>query len=316
MISMLSRQVVGLFVVIGLCLVLPFFIGAGWTSLVIEIFIMSIAASAANFMTGYAGMVSFGVAGFYGAGAYVTALMVVKLQAPFLLAFVSGPVVVAIIALFVGWFCVRRTAVYFSMLTLAFSQLMYTVAYTWYGFTGGDDGIVGINLPDWLGSTFAYYYFSFVVLCLCLFIMWRIVNSPLGKTFQALRENPERTKFIGINVRLYQHTAFVIGNFFLATAGSLYCGFNQNVFPDSMFWAKTFEITIIYLLGGLYTFLGPTFGALIYILANKMITRHTEYWPFALGSMIVAITLFMPRGLGGLISKVLGKAAGEREAEK
>ncbi len=296
-------------------LLLPIFIGAGWTNLVIEIFIMAIAASAANFMTGYAGLVSFGLAGFYGAGAYTTALLISKLQIPFFIAFLAGPVGAALISAAVGWFCVRRTAVYFSMLTLAFSQLMYTIVYTWYTFTGGDDGIVGINIPGWLSQPVPYYYFTLGVLLICLFTMWRIVNSPLGKTLQALRENPDRTRFIGINVKMYQYAAFVIGNFFLGAAGSLYCGFNQNVFADFLFWTKTFEIIIVYLLGGIYTFLGPSIGAIIYILSSKIITSWTEYWPLTLGSIVVVITLFLPRGAGSSLSRMFSILCSGREAK-
>jgi branched-chain amino acid transport system permease protein len=282
---------------------LPLFIGEGWTSLVIEMFIMAIAATAANLMTGYSGMVSFGVAGFYGAGAYITALLITKIELPFGLAFVAGPVGAALLALPIGWFCVRRTAIYFSMLTLAFAQLMHTVAYTWYGFTGGDDGIVGIPVPACLDSIFSYYYFSLAILIISLVMMWSVVNSPFGKTIQALRENSDRTRFIGVDVRRYQHAVFIISSFFLAVAGSLYCGFNQNVFADYLFWIKTFDIVIVYLLGGIYTFIGPSIGAIIYIFINKILTKYTEYWPLTLGMIIVMITLFMPHGVTGFVSE-------------
>lgn len=286
---------------LAIFITLPFFVGGGWTSLIIEMFIMAIAATAANLMAGYGGMVSFGVAGFYGAGAYITALLITKAGFPFGVALVAGPVGASIIALPIGWFCVRRTAIYFSMLSLAFAQLMYVIVYTWYSFAGGDDGIVGIPIPAFLKSTLSYYYFSLAITVICLIAMWIIVNSPFGKTIQALRENQERANFIGINIRRYQHAIFIISSFFLAVAGSLYCGFNQNVFADYMFWTKTFDIIIVYLLGGIYTFIGPTIGAIIYILANKIIIRYTEYWPIILGLMIVFITLFMPNGMAGFI---------------
>jgi branched-chain amino acid transport system permease protein len=286
---------------LAIFITLPFFVGGGWTSLIIEMFIMAIAATAANLMTGYGGMVSFGVAGFYGAGAYITALLITKAGFPFGVALVAGPVGASIIALPIGWFCVRRTAIYFSMLSLAFAQLMYVIVYTWYSFAGGDDGIVGIPIPAFLNSALSYYYFTLAIMVICLIAMWIIVNSPFGKTIQALRENQERANFIGINIRRYQHAIFIISSFFLAVAGSLYCGFNQNVFADYMFWTKTFDIIIVYLLGGIYTFIGPTIGAIIYILANKIIIRYTEYWPIILGAMIVFITLFMPNGMAGFI---------------
>jgi branched-chain amino acid transport system permease protein len=300
---------------LAILLILPFFAGEGWTSLIIEIFVMCVAASAANLMTGYAGMVSFGVAGFYGLGAYVTALLITEASLPFGLAFLAGPVGAALLALPVGWFCVRRTAIYFAMLTLAFAQLLYVIAYTWYSFTGGDDGIVGIEIPSYLSQISVYYYFALAVMIACLLLMWTIVNSPFGKTIQALRENPERTAFIGVNVRRYQHAVFIISSFFLAVAGSLYCGLNQNVFADYLFWTKTFDIVIVYLLGGIYNFLGPAVGATIYIIAGKVITRYTEYWPLTLGLIIVVITIFMPRGVVGYLSSRLSVFMSHKESQ-
>jgi branched-chain amino acid transport system permease protein len=303
--KILSIKWIYYFILLSVFLTFPFFVGEMWTGLIIEVFIIAIAASAANLMTGYAGMVSFGVAGFYGAGAYITALLITKMGIPFGIAFLAGPIGCAIIALPVGWFCVRRTAIYFSMLSLAFSQLMYVIVYTWYSFTGGDDGIVGVAVPASINSTFSYYYLAFTIFVLSLAGMRSIVGSPFGKTIQALRENPERSSFIGINVRNYQHATFVLSSFFLGLAGSLYCGFNKNVFADSLFWIKTFEIVIVYLLGGIFNFMGPTVGAFIYIFANKLIIRYTEYWPLTLGMIIILITLFMPDGVAGFISEKL-----------
>lgn len=301
--SIRKNHLVGYVLVLLVVGVLPFFISAGWSSLVIEIFIMTIAATAANLMTGYAGLVSFGIAGFYGAGAYITALLVMKAGLPFGLAFIGGPIGVAVLALPIGWFCIRRTAIYFSMLSLAFAQLLYVIVYTWYSFAGGDDGIVGIPIPAFLRSTSAYYYFALMVTIASLAVMWMIVNSPFGKTIQALRDNPERTGFIGINVKRYQHAVLIISAFFLGLAGSLYCGFNQNVFADYINWPKTFEIIIVYLLGGIYNFIGPSLGAVIYIFLSKIISKYTEYWPLFLGGIIILITLFMQRGMAGFIEK-------------
>lgn len=290
-------------ILLALLLVLPHFVPEGWISIIIEMFVLAIAATGANLMTGYSGMVSFGVAGFYGAGAYITALLITKAGVPFEISFFAGPVGTAILSLPLGWFCVRRSAVYFSMLSLAFAQLMHLIVFTWYSFTGGDDGIVGIPMPALLDSTFSYYYFALAVMITCLALIWILINSPFGKAIQALRDNPERAGFVGIDVRKYQLAVFVVSNFFLAAAGSLYCGFNKNVFAEYIHWVKTFEITAVYLLGGIFSFLGPTVGAAIYIFLNKIIIRYTEYWPITLGATIVLITLFMPDGVVGFISK-------------
>ena len=302
------------FIIISVIFViLPFIIGEGWSSLLVEIFIMAIAASAANLMAGYTGMVSFGVAGFYGAGAYITALLITKTGLPFVVGFLAGPVGAAVLALPVGWFCVRRTAIYFSMLSLAFSQLMYVIVYTWYDFTGGDDGIVGIEMPAFLNSPTSYYYFALTIMVICLVVMWVILHSPFGKTIQAMRENPERTDFIGINVKIYQHAVFIISSFFLGVAGSLYCGFNRNVFADYISWHKTFEITIVYLLGGVYNFFGPTAGAIIYIFSNKLIIKYTEYWPITLGGIVILITLFIPEGVAGFLGRYFSQMKSDKK---
>jgi branched-chain amino acid transport system permease protein len=262
---------------------IPFFVGDAWISLLIEMFIMAIAAAAGNLMAGYAGMISFGLSGFYGTGAYATALLITKYNFPFSVAFICGPFFAAIISIPIGWFCVRRSAIYFAMLSLAFSQLLYSIAFTWYSFTGGDDGIVGIAIPTMLYNEKYYYYLTLIILVVSLITMWIIVNSPFGKTIQAIRDNPERVAFIGINIRQYQLSLYVISSFYLGLAGTLYAGFNQNVFADYLHWVKTFDIIIAYLLGGMFTFFGPVVGGMIYIYANKIISNYTEYWPFVLG---------------------------------
>jgi branched-chain amino acid transport system permease protein len=285
----------------GLPLVLPL----SWLSLLTEMLILALAACGLNLILGYAGMVSFGPAGLYAVGAYTTALFLVYTELPFWLAFVAGPVFAGIIAIVIGWFCVRLTHVYFALLTLAFAQIVHTILFEWYAFTKGDDGIVGIPIPLLLNSIPNYYYFSLGVVCICVALIWMIVNSPFGKTLQALRENPERTEFIGINVRLYQLAAFVLSGFFLGVAGSLFCGFNKNVFPAYAHWMKSTEMLVVCLLGGIYNFLGPIVGSLVYILLDKVITSYTHYWPLVLGLVVIALLLFLKGGIAGAFAEKL-----------
>ena len=230
---------------------MPFLISEGWLSIVIEIMILMLAACALNVILGYGGMVSFGPAGLYAVGGYTTALLLTKTGIPFAIAMIAGPIAAGVAGVIVGWFCVRRTAVYFSLLTLAFSQIIWTIIFEWYGFTGGDNGIVGVPVPDFLMPIRHYYYFSLVIITVFLIILWKIVNSPFGKTLQAIRENPGRTKFIGINVRRYQLIAFVISSVFLGAAGTLFCGFSHSVFPDYAHWIKSTDMLIVCLLGGI-----------------------------------------------------------------
>ncbi len=298
-----NGKAVGLFAAFAFFAVLPLFIGEGYISLVNEMLILAVAASGLNLMMGYAGMVSFGPAGIYAVGAYTTALILIYTEIPFGLALIAGPVMAGIISVVVGWFCVRLTHVYFSLLTLAFSQIIHTIIFGWYGFTHGDDGIVDIPVPEFLSSITNYYYFSLIIVCICLALLWMIVNSPFGKTLQALRENPERTEFVGIHIRRYQLAAFVLSGVFLGVAGSLYCGFNKNVFPDFADVMKSTEMLVVCLLGGIYYFLGPVVGSIVYIFLDKTISSFTEYWPLALGLVIIVLLIFMRGGIVGFFSE-------------
>jgi len=296
--------------------VLPLFLSLGYVSLIIEMMILAVAACGLNLIMGYAGMVSFGPAGLYAMGAYTTALLIVKVQLPFGLAMIAGPIAAALAGIIIGWFCVRRTAVYFALLTLAFSQIIYTIIFEWYSFTGGDNGIVGVKTPLFLSSIQSYYYFTLIVSALCIGFMWMIGNSSFGKALKAIRENPERAEFIGIHVRRYQLAAFVISSFFLGAAGSLYCCFNHNVFPVYAHWSKGADILVVCLLGGMFQFLGPVLGSVVYILLDKIIVSFTEYWPMVLGLIVVFAVLFLRGGIAGFLSeKVFFKAVKESEGD-
>ncbi|MCF8145946.1 MAG: branched-chain amino acid ABC transporter permease [Deltaproteobacteria bacterium] len=298
-------------------LVLPRIISLGYLSLVIEMMILGVAACGLNLIMGYAGMVSFGPAGLYATGAYATALLIVKFGVPFGWAMIAGPIAAALAGVLIGWFCVRRTAVYFALLTLAFSQIIYTIVFEWYSFTGGDNGIVGIKTPGILSGIESYYYFTLTASAVCVGLMWMIANSSFGKALQAIRENPERAEFIAIHVRRYQLAAFVLSSFFLGAAGSLYCGFNHNVFPVYAHWSKGADILVVCLLGGMFHFMGPILGSVVYILLDKIIVSFTEYWPMVLGLIVVLSVLFLRGGIAGFLSsRLLYKPEGERGGDR
>lgn len=297
--------IVALLVGILVAVILPLWLKAGWVSLLTEILIMSVAACAYNLMMGYGGMVSFGPAGQYAMGAYATGILLVKTGTPFALAMLAGPFVAALLSIVIGWFSVRRTEVYFSLLTLAFAQIIYTIIQKWYGFTGGDDGLVGISVPRCLADVGSFYYFALVITIVCFFAMWKIVKSPFGQVVQGIRENPRRAEFIGINVRKYQLILFVISSFFLGVSGSLYAVFNKSIFPANIDVLKTTDIIVVALLGGMYKFLGPLLGSGVYILLNKLIANYTHYWAFVLGMIIVLLVLYARGGIAGLVPEGL-----------
>jgi branched-chain amino acid transport system permease protein len=280
-------------------LIIPFVFSQSSVSLINEMLIMALAGCALNLMLGYGGMVSFGPAGLYAVGAYATAILLTRYGAPFFVAVLAAPVVAAIVGAIVGWFCVRRSAVYFALLTLAFAQIIWTIIFEWYSFTNGDNGIVSIPIPEVLYSIRNIYYFSLAIVAVCIFVLWRIVHSPFGATLQAIRENPLRTEFIAVPVRRYQLAAFVISSFFLGIAGSLFCVFAGSVFPDYAHWVKSTDMLVVCLLGGIYNFAGPIVGSGVYILISKVISKNTTYWMFFLGIIIVFLVLYMRNGMVG-----------------
>ncbi len=280
---------------------LPLAIGESWVSLVVEMMALAIFATSLNILIGYGGMVNFGHAAYYGIGAYTYALLLTKAGAPFLLAMATAPVLSAVGALVIGWFCVRLSHIYFSMLTLAFGQIVFAVTLQWYGFTRGDNGITEIPLPALLQSTRRFYYIALVLTALCLWGMKRIVDSPFGKTLQALRDNPLRSEFMGINVRLYSLAAFVIAGAFAGVGGALFAAFNHNVFPTFMHWTKSTEALVVTLLGGMFNFYGPAMGSILLIFLDKIVTSYLRYWSFVLGILLALMVLFFRGGFTGYV---------------
>jgi branched-chain amino acid transport system permease protein len=301
-------------------LAIPLFCPLSWVSLVNEMLIMALAGCALNLMLGYAGMVSFGPAGLYAVGAYTTAILLTRYGVHFAVALSAAPIAASLIGAIVGWFCVRRSAVYFALLTLAFAQIIWTIIFEWYDFTNGDNGIVSIPIPEALRSITHVYYFNLAIVLFCILLLWRIVHSPFGATLKAIRENPLRTEFIAVHVRRYQLAAFIISSFFLGISGSLFCVFAGSVFPDYAHWTKSTDLLVICLLGGIYNFAGPIVGSCVYILISKIISKNTIYWMFFLGIIITFLVLFMHNGMVGFsiekLSYLRNRAAAGKSGDK
>ena len=276
-----------------------------WILFLTEAFIWSLFAVAFNLLMGYTGLISFGQAAYLGIGGYTTGLLLKKIAGfPFALGFAAAPLVSALAALVIGYFCIRLSHIYFAMLTLAFSQIVYFAAFKWYDFTGGDNGLIGVPVPDWVQDpTFTNYYRFVLVVCLLgIFILWRIVNSPFGKTLTAIRENPERAGFIGINVRRYELYAFMIAAAFSGLAGALITLNERSVYPDLAFWTRSTQVLLMSILGGVYTFTGPIIGAFLLLFMDADITQnYPDIWQLFLGAVLVLILFGLPGGIMGFI---------------
>lgn len=278
-----------------------------WIQFTTQVFIWSLFALSFNLLMGYTGMISFGQAAYLGIGGYTAGLLLKNIAGlSFYVGLLAAPVGGALAALIIGYFCVRRTHIYFAILTLAFGHIIYLIAFKWYDFTGGDNGLIGIPVPDWIVEpSFANYYKFVLVICVAaIYLLWRIVNSPFGKTLTAIRENPERADFVGIPVDRYRLYAFVLVGALSGLAGALIMVNDRSVYPDLAHWTQSTQVLLMVLLGGVNTFFGPIVGAFLLLTMDADITQnYPEIWQLFLGGVLVLILFGLPGGIVGFIQE-------------
>jgi branched-chain amino acid transport system permease protein len=279
--------------------------------------VMAIAALGFNLLLGYTGLLSFGHSAFFGAGAYTAALMVKYLGIVSMELFlVAGLAVTALISAVFGIVCVRHTRIFFAILTMALSQVLWTLAYKFYWITNGTDGLT-VSFPSLLGGalTFTgsgaysrfihqYYYYVAVVFFVTVAIMWVITQSPFGKTLQSIRDNEIRAEFIGVRVRFYRWIAFLISGTFTGLAGVLWLPLNRHVTPDVLYWPFSGEIVFLTVLGGFQTFTGPIVGAIAFNYLKTYAVAWTDYWQLLLGIVLIILVLVLPRGIVGTLEQL------------
>lgn len=284
---------------IGIVLVQP---GEHYIHLATRIIIFSLFAVSFNLLFGTTGLLSFGQALFYGIGAYVTGMMV-KATGPeyFLLFIILGALFAAAVSVVLGLLCLRLTGVYFTMLTLAFAQLVWGLTIKLYHFTGGDDGIQAIPKPELLaGGSLKYYLFSFVVVTVCLAVIWKLNRSPFGAVLNGIRQNSQRITFVGLNVYSHQLVAYIVAAFFSAVAGGLYAGLDGSIHPDMLHWPMSGNAILMAIMGGMGNFFGPVVGAAILTGLEEIVGRQTEYWSFSIGVVVLVIVILFPQGILGI----------------
>ncbi len=297
-------QRAGVAALVALALV-PALAGEYAQLLLTEILILALFAASLHFILGIGGLVSFGHAAWFGAGAYAAALLLTKLAAPMAGGLVAAPLLAAALALVFGWFCIRLTGVYLAMLTLAFAQILWSVAFqsTW---TGGDNGILGVWPAAWAGSTARYYYLTLALCVTSLLILWRAVVAPFGYALRAARDSALRAEATGIDVRRQQWLAFGLAGAFAGLAGALHAFHKGSVFPNVLSIPQSIDALVMVLLGGLGTLSGPVAGAAAYHFLQTEIMRSTQYWRVILGSVILLLVLVFPHGIVGSLRRLSG----------
>jgi branched-chain amino acid transport system permease protein len=311
-----TNLIVGAAVVIAL-FILPFILarfgktGEFWIWVTTEMIIMALFATSLNLVLGFGGMVSFGHAAFFGVGAYTVALLMKKAGINLLVALIAAPCLAAVAAAIIGWFCVRLIGLYFAILTLAFGQLLYMIVFQWYTFTGGDDGIHGIPKPEFLGPI-NYYLMCLMIFLVCFLVMRMIVNSSFGLSIRIIRENLDRAKFIGINVRRYQLINFILAGFFAGIAGGLFTELNRFAQTEFLHWSRSGDAIFACLVGGMYSIVGPAIGSTVliflHIFLQQLHQSLVEIWALILGFILLGVVLFAPEGLVGLFQKTIKKS--------
>jgi branched-chain amino acid transport system permease protein len=275
-----------------------------------ELLILCLFALAFNLLFGITGLLSFGHAAYFGVGGYLAALALVHGWTGLLGALVLGMAGAALAGLVIGYFCVRLNEIYFAMLTLAFGQMLYVIAWQWNKVTGGSDGLVGVPRPPLrllgltllLDTDLAFYYLVATVVLVATLLLWGIATSPFGLILRAIREKPERAEFVGIPVHRCRLATFVVSAAFSGLAGALVVPFGRTATPEMLFWTKSVEPVMMSLLGGAQVFLGPALGVLVYVWLKEWISsRLVDYWMLVMGLIVVGCVLFFRGGISGVL---------------
>jgi len=295
-------------------LTMPLWLGAvgGYTELGSRVLVLGLAAMALNFLLGFTGVLSFGHAAYFGLGAYGAGMTLRYIAPSTPLAVLIGIVIGALAACLIGAMIVKLRGVYFAMVTIAFGQVFYFIAFRWNSVTGGDDGLTGwkrqpldfgFTNVDILANDRAFYYFALVLFALAVGVMAALLRSPFGRTLLAIRENERRARFLGIPVEQHIWLSFVISCLFAALAGTLYALLNNFIDPRALRWDQSGNFVIMAVLGGMRSFWGPLIGAAIFVILQDYVSSHTENWMFFIGIFFVLIVLFFPRGVLGIVRR-------------
>ena len=272
-----------------------------------EVLIFVLFASALNLVLSYSGMVSFGHGVYFGLGAYGIALTMARFDWPIWAGLLAGPALSTLGGLVFGFLSVQLTFIYAGMLTLACAEVTFGIAHQWFSFTGGESGIAGY-VDTRLGLSAEMFGLTvLIVVTLCLLLLWRIVHSPLGLVIRAVGQNPMRAGAMGHSRKTVQLIAFTLSGFFSGIAGTLYGVFQGNVFPDYVGNQFTLDGLVMVLLGGLYSFSAGIYGAVIFKLADNIVSHYFELWELMIGIILLVVIILSPAGIAGFVDRVMAR---------
>lgn len=307
-----------IFYIVAIFLILPgvFPLIGGYTDLGTEIMIMSLFALSYNMLLGHSGLMSFGHGSYFGLGAYCLGLTQVYLSSNVWLALLFGMLGGGLAAFLIGLVIIRKSGIYFGLLTVAFTQMFFTIAFRWREVTGGEDGLTFAPFswgPLDLKAPLTLYYFVFVFFAISMIIFYRITKSPVGRVLRANKYNRDRTMVLGYNIYAYRLFAYVLSGLFSGLAGALSGIRIAAAFAEPMTWLASGDVVMMVILGGgLVNFFGPVLGAAIFTILQDLISTITIHWMFIFGIMFVLVILVMPDGILGIFSQDQGVYQGFR----
>jgi branched-chain amino acid transport system permease protein len=283
-----------------------------------EIIIFALFAVSYNLLLGYAGLLSFGHAMFFGTGAYTVAIVLNHIPGlSFFGAVIVSVTVTTATGFAVGSLLLRHKGVPFALLTLAFNALFYAIATKWHSITGGDDGL-SIRLPD-INLGFAqvktaditvFYCIALLIIGLVILFCWYFTHTAMGQTVLLMRENEERMKFLGYNTNVSRLILFVFTSFLAGLAGTFYTLFFQFTSITAISIDMSTIVVLMVIIGGTGSFIGPILGACVYIYLQDFLSDITDRWPFIMGLIFIFMILYVPRGLSGLIDSLIERLRG------
>jgi branched-chain amino acid transport system permease protein len=300
----------GVFAIWLVLLGMPYWLDwvGGYTSLGSRVLVLALAAMSLNFLLGFTGVLSFGHAAWFGLGAYGAGLTLKYLALSTPLAVIAGMLLGGLCGAILGTLLVRRRGVYFAMVTIAFGQVFYYIAFQWSSLTGGDDGLrgfarqpldFGLFKLDILTDANNFYYFVLFCFAVVVGAMGFILRSPFGRTMIAIRENERRARFLGIPVERHIWIAFTLSCFFMGFAGALYALVNNFADPRGLHYSQSGDFVMMAVMGGMRSFWGPLLGAAVFVVLQDYLSSITVNWMSFVGLLFILVVLFFPRGLLG-----------------
>jgi branched-chain amino acid transport system permease protein len=283
----------------------------GGMSLAIEVMIWVVFAMGFNILLGYTGLPSFGHGLFFGSGAYLFGLFqhhVIKgIWIPLAGSILGCMIIAALLAIFMA----KKRGIYHALLTIAFTQMFFFLAFQWDAVTGGENGLMGIEryplsffglFDIGIESSLSLYYFVFAIMAVSIILLWQLIHSPLGSVFYAIKQNEVRAKYLGYNAPFFKWLSWIISGAFGGLAGALHALLTHGAFADPIHWSRSGDVVMMVIIGGgLTNFFGPVLGAIIFIALRDIFSTITEHWYLFYGLLIVVIILFMPEGILGYL---------------